>query len=141
MLLKTFLEQKLKETSILFESTAEKEKRDALQEEAYWLGQALENENPQDVLTRAFSFWEKSNGKTGLKPFELPQEIPLPLLFPPKTDPSSGGEKGENTPPATLTMWGIIDRAFQSGEHLDDRHVSEIFNHLPHGAQTHFIDT
>ena len=71
---KIALEQKLKETSALFGSTTEKEKQDILREDAYWLTQALENENPNDVLMRAFSFWEKSNGKTGLKPFELSTE-------------------------------------------------------------------
>ena len=132
---KIFLEQKLKETNALFESATEKEKQDVLREDAYWLTQALENENPQDVLMRAFSFWEKSNGKTGLKPFELSakekikQEIPPPLPF----------TKGEIT--TDLTLWGMLDHAFQSGEHLDDRHVSDIFNRLPPAAQTHFIDT
>lgn len=120
---KTFLEQKLKEINESFERTGEKEKRDALWEEAYWLTQTLESENPEDVLKRAFSFWEKSNGKTGLKPFELPAET------------------AKETSPDMLTLWGMLDRAFQSGEHLDDRHVSDIFNRLPPAAQTHFIDT
>lgn len=40
-----------------------------------------------------------------------------------------------------LTLWGMLDRAFQSGEGLDDQHVSDIFNRLPPAMQTHFIDT
>ena len=122
---KTFLEQKLEETSALFEKTESQEKKDTLREEAYWLTQALESKTPEDVLTRAFSFWEKSNRKTGLKPFKLPTEISKEI--PP--------------PPAMLTLWGTLDRAFQSGEGLDDQHVSDIFNRLPPASQTHFIDT
>lgn len=41
----------------------------------------------------------------------------------------------------TFTLWGTLDRAFQSGEMLDDKHVSDIYNRLPPAAQTHFIDT
>lgn len=132
---KTFLEQKLKETNALFENTAEKEKRDALWEEAYWLTQALENGNPEDVLGRAFSFWEKSNGKTGLKPFELPEEIPPDPPFPKEGDIATTPSVAE------LTLWGMLDRAFQNGEYLDDHHVSDIFNRLPPATQTYFIDT
>lgn len=132
---KKFLEQKLKETNTLFENTTEKEKRDALWEEAYWLTQALENENPEEMLRRAFSFWEKSNGKTGLRPFELPEEILPDPPFPKEGDIATTPSIEE------LTLWGMLDRAFQNGEYLDDHHVSDIFNRLPPAAQTHFIDT
>ncbi len=122
---KTFLEQKLQETSALSEN-ASPEQKAALQEQAYWLTQALENENPNDMLERAFSFWKRTNGKTGLQPFKIIPDEPQPASAP---------------PPAMLTVWGMLDRAFQNGEHLDDRHVSDIFNRLPAAAQTHFIDT
>ncbi|OGZ45583.1 MAG: hypothetical protein A3J54_02020 [Candidatus Ryanbacteria bacterium RIFCSPHIGHO2_02_FULL_45_13b] len=134
---KIALEQKLKETSALFGSTTEKEKQDILREDAYWLTQALENENPNDVLMRAFSFWEKSNGKTGLKPFELSTEETTKQEIPPRLPFLKGG----STPPVALTLWGMLDHAFQNGEYLDDRHVSDIFNRLPPATQTHFIDT
>lgn len=135
---KTDLEQKLKETSALFEKTKSQEKQDALREEAYWLTQALESETPQDVLARAFSFWKDTNGKTGLKPFPIdPEEpklinTPSPVIITPSPEPAS---------PAMPTLWSILDRAFQSGEGLDDKHVSDIFNRLPPTSQTHFIDT
>jgi len=139
---KTFLEQKLEETSALFEKVESQEKKDTLREEAYWLTQALESKTPEDVLTRAFSFWEKSNGKTGLKPFKLPTETSKEI--PPQPLPTGRQvpfPKGGNAPPAMLTLWGMLDRAFQSGEGLDDQHVSDIFNRLPPASQTHFIDT
>lgn len=130
MPLKAFLEQKLKETGRLFEKAGKKEEQDILCEQAYWLTQAIESEHPDDVLARAFSFWERTKGKTGLKPF------PIDAL-PRKTETLSK----ESAPPAMLTLWGMLDRAFQSGEGLDDHHVSDIFNRLPPAMQTHFIDT
>ena len=140
-MLKALLEQKLNGTSTSFGKAASQEEKDALREEAYWLTQAIENENPDDTLKRAFSFWQTSNGKTGLKPFELPAETPKKIPPPPAEAGGLPLEKGENAPPAMLTLWGMLDRAFQNGEHLDDRHVSHIFNHLPPASQTHFIDT
>ncbi|TSC72927.1 MAG: hypothetical protein G01um101470_254 [Parcubacteria group bacterium Gr01-1014_70] len=105
-------------------------KKNNLREQAYWLTQALESNDPDAVLRRAFDFWEHSNGKTGLVPFELSDKAPS------TTTPSLS-----DTMDSDITLWGKLDRVFQSGEELDDRQVSDIFNRLPPITQTHFIDT
>lgn len=133
---KDILQQKLEETGALFENAKTEEEKNTLREQAYWLTQALENENPQEVLTRAFSFWEKSNGKTGLKPFEISVEKEAISKIPPSPPFPKWG-----SPPPGFTLWGTLDRAFQSGEKLDDKTVSVLFNRLPPITQTHFIDT
>lgn len=127
---KTDLEQKLEETSALFEKAQNEQEKDALREESYWLWQAVESDNPNDVLRHAFSFWERTNGKTGLKPFELPAKATLPAIS------NANGiivQRGE-------TLWGILYREFEHGERLDDRQIADIFKRLPPAAQTHFID-
>lgn len=143
---KTDIEQKLKDTNALFEKAESEPEKEKLRERAYWLEEAIANSNPDDVLKRAFSFWQRTDGTTGLEPFEtsgtqsetatqLPTEIA-------KTAPVIKGiHPFDVTVQAGDTLWGILYHAFQSGEGLDDQQIAVIFNRLPPVTQTHFIDT
>lgn len=147
MITKQDLQQKLEETELLFNKAKNKQESAALRERAYWLRQAIDDENPTGVLERAYMFWKKTNGSTGLEPPE-----------PKKQSPSASNQSRVSPPPTAAsatptpedangiivqqgeTLWGILYREFEHGERLDDQQIADIFKRLPPAAQTHFID-
>ncbi|GEM_PF-4856181 len=133
------IELTLEETETALASAAAAE-ADRLDEQSYWLDQALRSEVPNSVLERAYALHKETNGMRGLAP-EVFSSVPFPL--------EKGGreefvDSNKKTVPETAktgeTLWGILYREFASGKNLDDPHVADIFNHLPPAAQCHFVD-
>ncbi|TSC78314.1 MAG: hypothetical protein G01um101429_840 [Parcubacteria group bacterium Gr01-1014_29] len=131
---KSDLEQKLEETELLFNKAKNKQERTVLRERAYWLRQTIDNEDPASVLERAYMFWKKTNGSTGLEPPEPEEPKPAQANIPAISNASDiTVQRGD-------TLWGILYRELEHGERLDDRQIADIFKRLPPAAQTHFID-
>lgn len=134
MITKQDLQQKLEETELLFNTAKNKQERAVLRERAYWLRQTIDNEDPASVLERAYMFWKKTNGSTGLEPPE--PEKPKPA----EAKVLAISNVSDITVQRGDTLWGILYRELEHGERLDDRQIADIFKRLPPAAQTHFID-
>lgn len=108
-----------------------------LEEQAYWLEQALRDVTPQEILNRAHALYAKTDGARGLSPHPIRvQNI--------KEKQPQAARTAPNDLPITVqpgdSLWGILFHEFTSGEHLDDPHFASVFNRLPPAAQAHFVD-